>query len=53
MSEIIIDGLIKDPECEWGGDFIQFQPKEGNDPSNQTQFKILYDDNNLYVAYRC
>lgn len=55
-SEIIIDGLIKDPAwnaVDWGGDFIQFQPKEGNDPSNQTQFKILYDDNNLYVAYRC
>ncbi|HVG42329.1 MAG TPA: DUF5916 domain-containing protein, partial [Chitinophagaceae bacterium] len=38
---------------EWGGDFIQWQPAEGKAPSQQTNFKILYDDKFIYVAYRC
>lgn len=51
----VIDGKLDD-ECwktgEWAGDFIQWVPKEGAKPSQQTQFKILYDDKNLYVAMR-
>jgi hypothetical protein len=50
-----IDGFI-DEECwnivEWGNDFIQREPKDGEPPSQNTSFKILYDDNNLYVAIR-
>ena len=38
---------------EWGGDFIQWQPNEGKAPSQQTNFKILYDEKFLYIAYRC
>ena len=37
---------------EWAGDFTQWIPKEGAKPSQETQFKILYDDKNLYVAIR-
>jgi hypothetical protein len=37
---------------EWGGDFVQIQPAENKPPSQQTAFKILYDDNNLYVFIR-
>src|SRR5688572_28667035 len=37
----------------WGGDFIQYQPNGGKSPSQQTNFKILYDEQYLYVAYRC
>lgn len=37
---------------EWGGDFIQQQPHEGQAPSQPTNFKILYDDKYLYIAYR-
>lgn len=47
-----IDGHLNDPcwnNVEWGGDFIQMQPYENKAPSQQTKFKILYDDNNLYV----
>lgn len=47
-----IDGhLDKDiwNQVEWQGDFIQRSPNDGDAPSQQTAFKILYDDNNLYV----
>ncbi|MCB9512909.1 MAG: carbohydrate binding family 9 domain-containing protein [Candidatus Latescibacteria bacterium] len=50
-----IDGQLDDP-CwnlvDWGADFTQWRPDEGKPPSQQTAFKILYDDRNLYVAYR-
>ena len=54
-TEPDIDGYMNDP-CwdivEWSGDFIQMQPYENKPPSQQTAFKILYDDNNLYVFVR-
>jgi hypothetical protein len=33
-----------------GGDFVQFEPYEGKQPSQKTEFVITYDDNNLYVG---
>jgi hypothetical protein len=51
----VIDGLEND-ECwttvEWSGDFVQIQPQENKPPSQKTAFKILYDDDNLYVFIR-
>ncbi len=51
----VIDGLM-DEDCwnlvEWGDGFIQSQPEENKPPSQETAFKILYDDNNLYVFIR-
>ncbi len=50
-----IDGRLDDPcweAVEWAGDFVQWEPDEGKPPTHQTAFKILYDENNLYVAYR-
>jgi hypothetical protein len=51
-----IDGKLDDA-CwatgNWAGDFIQWIPKEGAKPSQPTVFKILYDDQNIYVAMRC
>lgn len=51
----VIDGHSNDP-CwnlvEWSGNFIQTSPSENKPPSQQTSFKILYDDNNLYVFIR-
>lgn len=48
----VIDGLMKD-ECwnavNWTSDFVQVQPVENKPPSQQTAFKILYDNDNLYV----
>lgn len=51
-----IDGILADDEwgeVDWGGDFIQRSPSEGLPPTEQTAFKILYDDKNLYVGIRC
>jgi len=51
----IVDGILND-DCwktgEWAGDFTQWIPTEGAKPSQPTEFKILYDDRNLYVALR-
>ncbi|MBN2519821.1 MAG: carbohydrate binding family 9 domain-containing protein, partial [Bacteroidales bacterium] len=50
-----IDGLINETVwdlVEWDGGFVQIQPYENKPPSQQTEFKVLYDDNNLYFAIR-
>jgi len=50
-----IDGRIDDPAWEkvdWEGGFIQREPYEGQAPTQATAFKILYDDENLYVAVK-
>jgi len=52
----VIDGLIDEKVWEivdWSGDFIQREPYEHQIPSQQTAFKLMYDDNHLYVAIRC
>lgn len=51
-----IDGDLSDlcwDAVPWSGDYIQLQPHEGHDPTQETVFKILYDAKNLYVAFRC
>lgn len=51
-----IDGMLDDlcwENIEWGTNFIQFEPNSGENPSQQTAFKILYDNENIYVAIRC
>lgn len=50
-----IDGIIDDAcwdHVEWDGDFIQWMPANGAAASQDTRFKIIYDDNYLYVAIR-
>jgi hypothetical protein len=50
-----IDGLLDDhawQEVEWQNDFIQREPYDGRQPSQRTSFKIIYDNNNIYVAVR-
>lgn len=52
----VIDGKLNDKawsEVKWGTDFVQFDPYNGKKPSQKTAFKVLYDNNNLYVAIRC
>ena len=51
-----IDGLLDDSVwdiVEWTSDYVEFQPDVGTPPSEQTKMKIIYDDKNLYVAFRC
>lgn len=55
-TPIVLDGVPNEDAwsaVEWGGDFIQNQPNEGKAPSQPTNFKILYDEKYLYIAYRC
>ena len=52
----VIDGLLDDVSwdlVEWANDYVEFQPDENTAPTFQTNFKIVYDDKNLYVAFRC
>ncbi len=51
-----IDGELDEPsweQGEWHSEFVQFHPYEGKDPTEQTAFKVLYDERHLYVAIRC
>lgn len=51
-----IDGLLNDPvwnSVEWAGDYIENQPDENTPPSQQTKFKIVYDNKYLYIGVRC
>jgi hypothetical protein len=51
----VIDGLANETswdKVEWAGDFIQSEPEENKPPSQKTEFKILFDANNLYVFIR-
>ncbi|MGL1887192.1 MAG: carbohydrate binding family 9 domain-containing protein [Reichenbachiella sp.] len=55
QTEIIIDGKIDDTaweKVEWGGDFVGHQPKFMAVPTEQTKFKVLYDDKYIYFAIR-
>ena len=50
-----LDGKGDDPawqQVEWSGDFIQREPNEDSLPTQKTAFKILYDENNVYVLIR-
>jgi len=51
----VIDGKGDDPawqQVEWSGEFIQREPNEDSLPTQKTAFKILYDENNVYVLIR-
>jgi hypothetical protein len=50
-----IDGRLDDAAwqgVEWAGDFVQRQPVYGAEPSKETEFKVVYDDEALYFAFR-
>ncbi len=50
-----IDGRLDDGEWEGAArivDLTQFQPGNGEPPSDATEFLVGYDDDNLYVAGR-
>ncbi|NIO29554.1 MAG: hypothetical protein GTO29_13485 [Candidatus Latescibacteria bacterium] len=51
-----IDGRLNDliwNTVEWSGEFIQRNPTDGDPPTEQTKFKVLYDDEALYFAFFC
>ncbi len=51
----IIDGILDDAvwdAVEWSGDFVQRDPSDGDPPSQQSRFKVVYDDSALYFSFR-
>jgi hypothetical protein len=38
---------------QWSENFIQHEPVQNAPPSQQSHFKILYDNKYLYIAYQC
>lgn len=56
VESISLDGMINDPAwdmVDWSSDYTEYQPDNGTTPTEQTKMKIVYDDKNLYVAFRC
>lgn len=54
-SNIKVDGIFDEPEwlsANWENRFIQNRPHEGIEPSQQTEFAILYNKNHIYVAIK-
>lgn len=50
-----IDGRLVDKAWEtgqWQSDFTQRSPYDGKKPSQKTEFKILYDDKYIYLAFK-
>jgi hypothetical protein len=51
----VINGILDDEAWQagdWAGGFTQNMPYNGQPETEKTEFKILFDDNNLYVAIR-
>src|SRR5688572_15238240 len=51
----VIDGLQSDEVWRHAaktGDFIQFEPKVGENPAFRTEFQVAFDDRNIYVFVR-
>jgi|WetSurMetagenome_2_1015567.scaffolds.fasta_scaffold05443_5 hypothetical protein len=51
----VIDGIIDEPVWDtgnWNSDFLQYSPLEGAAPRQKTEFTVLYDNNNIYIAIK-
>lgn len=54
QGDINLDGIPNEEAwnaVEYGGNFTQYQPHNGGMPSHPTQFKLIYDDRFIYVAF--
>ncbi|MFC1492321.1 DUF5916 domain-containing protein [candidate division KSB1 bacterium] len=51
-----IDGRLDDDvwkAAQFDAGFLQREPVEGAEPSERTEFAMIYDDDNLYIGIRC
>jgi hypothetical protein len=51
----VINGVLDDEawtKGTWIDDFTQYEPFNGKKPSQNTEFMILFDDNNIYAAFK-
>ncbi|MEI6274833.1 MAG: DUF5916 domain-containing protein [Prolixibacteraceae bacterium] len=53
-STIVIDGNLTDSEWDgkWESGFIQREPYENSNPTHETKFRILFDNEFIYVAIK-
>jgi len=54
-SAPVINGVLDDDAWQsgsWGDGFTQNEPYNGREASQKTEFKILFDEDNLYVAVK-
>lgn len=50
-----IDGRLDEAAWDavaWAGDFVQREPADGAAPAQPSRFKVLFDDDALYFAFR-
>ncbi|MBI5216546.1 MAG: carbohydrate binding family 9 domain-containing protein [Ignavibacteriae bacterium] len=55
-SPISLDGKLVEPDWDFStfiSDFKQFDPEEGEEPTERTAIKILYDNDALYIGVKC
>ncbi|MBA3647224.1 MAG: carbohydrate binding family 9 domain-containing protein [Chitinophagales bacterium] len=55
-NAITLDGKLDDPawnRADVENDFMQTDPNPGADPSEKTEMRILYNDEYMYVGFRC
>ncbi|NND78877.1 MAG: carbohydrate binding family 9 domain-containing protein [Maribacter sp.] len=55
-TELHLDGLVD--EAFWmyippSGNFLMQEPKEGGEPTEQTEIRIAYDKQNIYISVIC
>ena len=53
---VVLDGRLDDPawlNAELAGGFRQWDPNRGEDASEQTTFRIVYDDEAIYFGIAC
>ena len=51
----VIDGVVDDQvwnQGEWIDDFTQYEPYNGQKPTQRSEFKIIFDEDNLYLAIK-
>ena len=53
-TPVTLDGNLDDPawEGKWEGGFTQHEPYENAKPSQPTEFRVLFDDDFIYVAIK-
>lgn len=54
-TPVNIDGILNDEAWNsgtWSDNFTQHEPYSGRPESQRTEFKVLFDDDNLYVAVK-
>jgi hypothetical protein len=52
----VVDGKLDDPvwqKAPVGGPLIQYEPKQNTSASERTEFRVLYDEKNLYLGIWC